>query len=171
MPSPNIVIKGALTPEQGEVLNKDVQLFLATLHRLFNNTRLNLLQKRIQRQNEIDNGKFPTFLIETENIRKNDAWKGPPLAPGLVDRRVEITGPVDRKMVINALNSGATQFMADFEDSCSPTWDNLLSGQVNLRDAVNNNIEFTNPNGKVYKLKEKVATLLVRPRGKKGYLC
>lgn len=98
-----------------DILNNDVAKFLVTLHRLFNGTRLRLLQKRVDRQKDIDNGKFPTFLPETEAIRKNDAWKGAPLAPGLVDRRVEITGPVDRKMIINALNSGATQFMADFE--------------------------------------------------------
>ena len=147
-----------------DILNADVVKFLTTLHRIFNPIRLNLLQRRVARQKEIDNGKFPTFLPETEAIRKNDTWRGAPLAPGLVDRRVEITGPVDRKMVINALNSGATQFMADFEDSSSPTWENMVIGQVNMRDANNRKIDFVAPNGKEYKLRKdgKLATLLVR---------
>jgi malate synthase len=111
-------------------------------------------------------GKFPTFLPETQGIRNDLTWKAAPPAPGLVDRRVEITGPVDRKMVINALNSGASTFMADFEDSNSPTWENNLSGQYNMRDAVRRTITFTAPNGKYYKLNgDKIATLLVRPRG------
>lgn len=105
-------------------------------------------------------------MPETQGIRNDLTWKAAPPAPGLVDRRVEITGPVDRKMVINALNSGASTFMADFEDSNSPTWENNLSGQYNMRDAVRKTITFTAPNGKYYKLNDdKIATLLVRPRG------
>ncbi len=104
-------------------------------------------------------------MPETLGIRNDLTWKAAPPAPGLVDRRVEITGPVDRKMVINALNSGASTFMADFEDSNSPTWENNLAGQYNMRDAVRRTITFTAPNGKYYKLGDKIATLLVRPRG------
>ena len=107
-------------------------------------------------------GHLPNFLPETAWIRNDPTWQGAPPAPGLIDRRVEITGPVDRKMVINALNSGAYTFMADFEDSNAPTWDNCLSGQTNMKDAVRRTINFTASNGKYYKLKPTIATLLVR---------
>ncbi len=116
------------------------------------------------RQKAIDAGQFPTFLPETESIRKAD-WKAAPIPADLQDRRVEITGPVDRKMIINALNSGANVFMADFEDSNSPTWDNNISGQINLRDAIRGDIRYSSPEGKEYKLNPKTAVLLVRPRG------
>ncbi|ORZ37289.1 malate synthase [Catenaria anguillulae PL171] len=150
-----------------EILSHDALHFVATLHRQFNPTRVALLLKRQLRQQELDNGKLPDFLPETKHIRDNLAWQGAKPAPGLVDRRVEITGPVDRKMVINALNAGAQTFMADFEDSTSPTWDNVVLGQVNMRDAIHRSIEFKAPNGKEYRLREdgKVSTLLVRPRG------
>ncbi|KAJ9505567.1 hypothetical protein QJQ45_025736, partial [Haematococcus lacustris] len=130
--------------------------------------RKDLLAARVLRQQQLDAGHFPDFLQATAAIRADVAWKGAPPAPGLVDRRVEITGPVDRKMVINAMNSGATQFMADFEDSHAPTWSNNLDGHINLRDALRRTISFAAPNGgKYYSLRSDapVATLLVRPRG------
>ncbi|KAI9223478.1 malate synthase A [Blastocladiella britannica] len=141
--------------------------FVATLHRTFNPTRTQLLLARQLRQQRLDAGELPDFLPATKPIRDNSEWKGAVPAPGLVDRRVEITGPVDRKMVINALNAGAQTFMADFEDSTAPTWENLVVGQANLRDAVARTIAYTGPNGKEYKLRSdgKLATLLVRPRG------
>ncbi|KAL7747007.1 Malate synthase, glyoxysomal [Sorochytrium milnesiophthora] len=141
--------------------------FAVTLHRSFNATRKQLLLNRLVRQQEIDAGKLPDFLPSTKYIRDDPTWQGPKLAPGLVDRRVEITGPVDRKMVINALNSGAYTFMADFEDSSAPTWEVMTSGQKNLRDAIHRCIDFAVQGGKEYKLRTdgRVATLLVRPRG------
>ncbi|SVD46015.1 uncharacterized protein METZ01_LOCUS398869, partial [marine metagenome] len=121
-------------------------------------------ENRIVRQAEIDAGLMPDFLPETESIRQDD-WKTAPIPRDLLDRRVEITGPVDRKMIINAMNSGVKVFMADFEDSNSPTWENIINGQINLRDAVNGTITFTSPTGKYYELKAETATLMVRPRG------
>jgi malate synthase len=135
------------------------------LHRWFNPIRKQLLENRLIVQEEINHGKFPTFLKNTKMIREQD-WKVLPVLEDLQDRRVEITGPVDRKMVINALNSGAKVFMADFEDANAPTWANNIEGQINLRDANRRNISFTNPkNGKQYALNETTATLMVRPRG------
>lgn len=134
------------------------------LHNKFNARRLELLAAREERQKQIDKGILPDFLPETKEIREGD-WVAAPIPADLQDRRVEITGPVDRKMVINALNSGAKMFMADFEDSNSPTWSNCIEGQVNLRDAINKTIAYKNEAGKEYKLNENVATLLVRPRG------
>ena len=122
------------------------------------------MDRRIQRQQAIDAGQLPDFLPETESIRKSNYVVGP-IPNDLLDRRVEITGPVDRKMVINALNSGASVFMADFEDSNSPTWENNLTGQLNLLDAVRGDIEYTSPEGKPYKVNPNPAVLLVRPRG------
>jgi malate synthase len=115
-------------------------------------------------QADIDAGRLPDFLPETKAIRDGD-WTVAPVPADLADRRVEITGPVDRKMVINALNSGAKTYMADFEDSHCPTWSNTIDGQINLRDAVNRTIEFKNPEGKTYRLNDQTATLIVRPRG------
>lgn len=160
----NIQIKGNLKDEYKNILTKDALDFIAKLHRTFNNRRKNLLERRVIIQNQIDLGKMPDFLEETKAIRDSD-WKVSSIPHDLIDRRVEITGPVDRKMIINALNSGANVFMADFEDSNSPTWDNNIEGQINLRDAVNGTISFTNPQGKEYKLNEKTTTLMVRPRG------
>lgn len=146
------------------VLTSESLQFLTDLHREFNERRKQLLHKRIIRQQQLDQGIKPTFLDETAHIR-NSEWTVAPLPKDLLDRRVEITGPVDRKMVINALNSGAKVFMADFEDSTSPTWDNVMQGQINLRDAVNRTIQFEGDNGKKYELGSTVATLMVRPRG------
>ncbi|ORY03899.1 malate synthase A [Basidiobolus meristosporus CBS 931.73] len=152
---------------QAEILTDEALSFVSVLHRTFNSTRLALLKRREERQKELDNGVLPDFLPETTYIRNDPNWRAARPGPGLEDRRVEITGPVDRKMVINALNSGAKTFMADFEDSSAPTWDTLIDGQINMRDALRRTITFTAPNGKYYKLREdgKVATLIVRPRG------
>ncbi len=130
----------------------------------FNSRREELLAARIERQTRIDNGEKPTFLAETSVIRDGD-WSVAPAPGDLNDRRVEITGPVERKMMINALNSGATIFMADLEDSLSPTWENVIDGQINLGDAIRREIAFSSPEGKSYQLNETIATLVVRPRG------
>ena len=157
-------ILGAVNAEQEEILSPEALDFASLLNQKFNAVRVELLEKRKTRQLEIDSGRLPDFLTETEAVRQGD-WKIAPLPFDLLDRRVEITGPVDRKMIINALNSGVEVFMADFEDSNSPTWENIKNGQINLRDAVNKTISFTNPNGKHYRLNDKTATLMVRPRG------
>ena len=150
--------------EQARVLTKEAQEFLAAMSSLFEPRRQELLQNRKVRQQQIDNGKLPDFLPETASIRERE-WTVATIPADLQDRRVEITGPVDRKMVINALNSGASVFMADFEDANSPTWHNNLDGQVNLQDAIRRTISFESPEGKSYRLNDKIATLLVRPRG------
>jgi malate synthase len=137
---------------------------VAQLHRAFNNRRKHLLQARELRQQDLKNGILPSFLQSTKPIRDDVAWKGAAPGPGLADRRVEITGPVDRKMIINALNSGAKTFMADFEDSTSPVWENLVQGQTNLYDAVRENITVITKD-KYYKVNNNECTLLVRPRG------
>lgn len=161
----DLKIDAPLNDAYREILSPEALEFVVALQRKFNKRRKELLAKRTERQKDIDNGKLPDFLPETKEIREGD-WKCAPQPKDLLDRRVEITGPVDRKMVINALNSGAKMFMADFEDSNSPKWENNIEGQINLRDANLRTIEFTNPkNGKEYKLNENVATLLVRPRG------
>lgn len=148
-----------------EILNDEALDFLTALHEKFNESRLQLLQRRVLEQEKFDKGGLPKFPVETKAIRDGE-WTAAPTPKDLLDRRVEITGPVDRKMVINALNSGAKVFMADFEDSTSPVWANIMEGQQNLIDAINRSISFTNPvNKKEYTLNEKVATLLVRPRG------
>ncbi|KAJ1958792.1 hypothetical protein EC988_000064 [Linderina pennispora] len=159
-----VQILGKVVGSQAEILTPEAVSFVAKLHRLFNPTRKQLLQAREERYRQLQAGKSLDFLPETAWIRDDKTWRAARPAPGLVDRRVEITGPVDRKMVINALNSGAATFMADFEDSCSPTWFNLIDGQVNMRDAVRRTIAFKNANGKEYKLREdgKIATLIVR---------
>lgn len=159
-----VEVRGTITPEYAQILTPEALGFLAKLHRNFEQRRLDLLARRVARQAELDAGKWPDFLPETAAIRAAD-WKVAPVPADLQDRRVEITGPTDRKMVINALNSGANMFMADFEDSSTPTWDNQVQGQINMRDAIAGTIGFTSPEGKSYKLNDKVATLLVRPRG------
>jgi malate synthase len=160
-----VVIKAEITPEFESISTPEALEFVAKLHRSFNGRRKELLAARQGRQAKLDAGAMPDFLPETKHIRESD-WTVAPLPADLLDRRVEITGPVDRKMIINALNSGAKMFMADFEDSNSPNWSNNISGQINLRDAIRRTISFENPeNGKSYKLNDKVATLLVRPRG------
>ena len=147
-----------------EILTNEALDFLVQLHEKFNGKRLDLLERRNQQQKVFDNGNFPTFPSETKKIREGN-WVAAALPNDLLDRRVEITGPVERKMVINALNSGAKVFMADFEDSNSPSWKNNMEGQQNLIDAINKTISFTNENGKEYQLQDITATLLVRPRG------
>ena len=146
------------------ILAENAVRFVTRLARAFEPRRQQLLAARRERQLEIDNGKMPDFLPGTAHIRQSD-WQVAPLPPALLDRRVEITGPVERKMMINALNSGANVFMADLEDSTSPTWPNVMEGQQNLRDAVNGTLEYTSPEGKLYRLCESPAILMVRPRG------
>jgi len=159
-----VEVRGPPTPRSRDVLTEDALAFLAELHRRFEPTRRALLARRVERQKEFDAGKLPDFLPETREVREG-SWKVSAVPADLQDRRVEITGPTDRKMVINALNSGARCFMADFEDANSPTWENCVEGQANLLAANERRIDFTSPEGKEYKLKEKPATLLVRPRG------
>src|SRR5437879_1334313 len=146
------------------VLGSAAIAFLSALARRFEATRQALLERRRQRQQELDAGRLPDFLAETRDIRERE-WTVAPIPPDLLDRRVEITGPVDRKMVINALNAGAKVFMADFEDSNSPTWANNVAGQVNMRDAVRREIRYTSREGKSYELGPKPAVLCIRPRG------
>src|SRR5262245_56773631 len=159
-----VEIKGPVIGEHTEILTRDAIEFLAELARKFEDRRRELLEQRVTRQQEIAEGRLPDFLPETKEIREGD-WTVAPIPNDLQDRRVEITGPVERKMVINALNSGANVFMADFEDSNTPTWENNLQGQINLRDAVIRTISFTSAEGKKYQLAERTATLFVRPRG------
>jgi malate synthase len=159
-----IEITGRNTPDYAEVLTPEAVAFAAKLQRAFGGRRDKLLARRAQRQAELDAGKLPDFLPETRAIRDGD-WTCAPYPADIADRRVEITGPVDRKMIVNALNSGASVFMADFEDANTPKWDNNLQGHLNLRDAIRRRIDFTSPEGKQYRLQEKTATLFVRPRG------
>lgn len=147
------------------ILTADAVAFLEELHRKFNPRRLELLDKRVERQKEINSGKALDFAPETKAIREDDSWRVAKTPADLQKRLVEITGPTDRKMVINALNSGADVFMADFEDANSPTFFNMVEGQQNLIDAVNKTISFKNPDGKEYRLNEEIAHLFVRPRG------
>ncbi|KAI9781863.1 MAG: hypothetical protein M1839_005655 [Geoglossum umbratile] len=162
----DVLILGPVGSAAGKILSKEAVAFLALLHRSFNTTRKALLQRRVIRQAELDKGNLPDFLQETKHIRENDAWRGAPPAPGLVDRRVEITGPTDRKMVVNALNSDVWTYMADFEDSSAPTWANMINGQVNLYDAIRRQVDFKQ-GPKEYKLRSDriLPTLIVRPRG------
>jgi malate synthase len=146
------------------VLSPDALAFVARLHRQLEPTRQALLKRRAERQSAFDGGALPDFLPETAGVRSG-SWKVAPAPPDLEKRWVEITGPVERKMMINALNSGASVFMADFEDSLSPTWPNVVLGQANLVEAVRRQLAFTSPEGKTYRLNDTIATLLVRPRG------
>jgi malate synthase len=153
------------TGRYAEILTPEAVAFVVGLQRTFNEQRKELLEARVARQKRLDAGERPDFLKATKGIRESE-WTVAPLPQDLLDRRVEITGPVDRKMIINALNSGAKVFMADFEDSTTPTWDNVMEGQLNLRDAVRRTITFEDEKtGKSYKLIEKPAVLFVRPRG------
>jgi len=157
------ILKGASSYK--EVLSDDALNFLVALHNGFNERRKSLVEERQLRQLEIDRGVMPYFLPETHGVRNED-WKVAPIPDDLLDRRVEITGPVNRKMIINALNSGAKTFMADFEDSTSPTWANIMGGQINLKDAVLETISYHKKGSdKIYTLNEETAVLLVRPRG------
>ncbi|HEU5370135.1 MAG TPA: malate synthase A [Ktedonobacterales bacterium] len=159
-----VEITGPVTPAFAEILTPAALGFVAMLAREFGKRRETLLQARVERQARIDAGQLPDFLPETATIRQSD-WTIAPTPADLQDRRVEITGPVERKMMINALNSGAKVFMADFEDAHAPTWAATIEGQINLRDAVNRTISYVSPEGKTYRLNDKIATLLVRPRG------
>jgi malate synthase len=165
LPDGMLRITGPLHPGYEDVLNEEALRFLVALQRSFNHRRKVLLLEREQYQQRIDQSWKPGFLAETESIREGK-WTIDPVPDDLQDRRVEITGPVDRKMIINALNSGAKVFMADFEDSNAPNWRNVIEGQINLSDAIHGSISFNNiDNGKVYTLNASIATLMIRPRG------
>ncbi|HEX3842948.1 MAG TPA: malate synthase A [Steroidobacteraceae bacterium] len=160
-----VEILGARIERSAEALTPLALQLVASLHRRFNARRLELLAAREHRQRELDAGDLPDFLPDTVEVRRGD-WRIAPVPADLQDRRVEITGPVDRKMIINALNAPVRCFMADFEDSCAPTWENVVRGQVNLADAVRRTISFADATtGKVYRLADRTATLIVRPRG------
>ena len=159
-----VELLGDVTPHFAEILTPPALAFVAKLARKFEARRRELLALRVKRQAEFDAGKLPDFLPQTRAIRDSE-WTVAPVPRDLRDRRVEITGPTDRKMVINALNCGANVFMADFEDANTPSWDNMVGGQLNLRDAADRTIEYVSPEGKRYSLDDKTATLLVRPRG------
>ncbi len=159
-----VELRGEMRSGFEEILTRDALGFVAKLQREFRGRRTECLKRRQMRQLALDAGESLDFLPETKHIRDSD-WICASIPADLRDRRVEITGPTDRKMVINALNSGAKMFMADFEDANSPTWRNMVEGQINLRDAIRRTITFTSPEGKEYKLKEQLSVLLVRPRG------
>jgi malate synthase len=162
---PGVEILSVIDAQTEEVLTLEALKFVVDLERRFGPRRRELLAARAERQKRLDAGERPDFLPQTAEIRKSD-WVVAPLPADLLDRRVEITGPVDRKMIINALNSGASAFMADFEDSNTPTWSNLIDGHINLRDAIRRSITYIDPvTNKAYKLNPHVAVLLVRPRG------
>ncbi|HET7362283.1 MAG TPA: malate synthase A [Burkholderiales bacterium] len=164
----DVAVTGRITAELAPILTQPALVFIAKLHREFEPRRQELLARRAARQKQFDAGVMPDFLADTRHIRESD-WKIAPQPKDLLDRRVEITGPTDRKMVINALNSGASTFMADFEDANCPTWHNMIDGQLNLRDAVRRTISFESSgpdsSGKLYRLSDKTAVLIVRPRG------
>jgi malate synthase len=159
-----VQINAPMHPRFDEILTPEALAFVAKLHRAFNARRQELLEARVARQARIDAGEMPDFLAETKAVR-DGGWKIAPLPKALECRRVEITGPVERKMIINAFNSGADSYMTDFEDSNSPNWFNQIQGQVNLFDAIRRTISFTNEAGKVYRLNDTIATLQIRPRG------
>ncbi len=160
-----VELRASQAPRFDEILTPGALAFLAQLHRRFNPRRLEALARRLERQREFDAGRVPDFLSETKAIRDGD-WKVAAIPADLLDRRVEITGPVDRKMIVNALNSGAKVFMADFEDATSPVFANMIEGQANLKDRWAGKIDFTDAaTGKLYALKDKPAALMVRPRG------
>ena len=162
---PSVQLERPPSGRAAEILTPQALAFVAELHRQFDDRRLELLAARERRQEAFDAGHTPDFLADTREIREGD-WRVAPIPADLQDRRVEITGPVDRKMIINALNSGARVFMADFEDATSPTWDNLIDGQVNLKDRWSSALSFEDPlSGKRYTLTQAPALLMVRPRG------
>src|ERR1700746_2104931 len=166
--SRDISVIGRVSAAFAEILTEQALDFVASLHRHLEPRRQDLLARRAARQKEFDGGKLPDFLPDTQKTREQE-WRVAPQPKDLLDRRVELTGPTDRKMVINALNSGASTFMADFEDANCPTWHNMVDGQLNLRDAVRRTIrsESSGPDssGKLYRLNDKTAVLIVRPRG------
>jgi malate synthase len=161
--SRDISVLGRVSAGFAEILTEEALDFIADLHRRFDPQRQDLLARRAARQKEFDRGKLPDFLPDTQKTREQE-WRVAPQPKDLLDRRVELTGPTDRKMVINALNSGASTFMADFEDANCPTWHNMVDGQINLRDAVRRTITFEQ-SGKRYHLKDKTAVMIPRPRG------
>lgn len=160
----DVDVRGSRTDRAEEVLTDRALEFVAGLERTFGPTRRDLLERRAQRQERLDAGEMPDFPEDTRRVRESE-WRVGPVPADLQDRRVEITGPTDRKMTINALNSGANVFMADFEDANAPHWENMVDGQGNLIDAVKRTIRFTSPEGKEYGLADDIATLMVRPRG------
>jgi malate synthase len=160
----DLEIRGPMASRYSDILTPEACRFVADLCRRFEPRRQELLARRAERQREMDAGRLPDFLPETAHIRGAD-WRVPPPPPDLLDRRTEITGPVDRKMAINALNSGAQCWMADFEDANSPTWENVVDGQINMVDAIRRTITYTSPEGKSYALNDHPATIIVRPRG------
>lgn len=160
----DVTLIGNVTPAFAEILTPEAIAFVAMLARQFDPTRKALLKARADRQQRLDSGEHPNFLPETRHIRESD-WQIDPVPSIIQDRRTEITGPTDRKMVINALNSGAKVFMADFEDANAPSWQNMIEGQINLRDAIQRTITYVSEAGKQYRLNEETATLFVRPRG------
>ncbi len=165
--SSGVEIAGPSGSRYDEILTPEALDLVAVLHRELGQRRSDLLAVRARRQEELSAGAMLDFLPATEAIRSDTGWRVAPPAPGLVDRRVEITGPTDRKMTINALNSGAKVWLADFEDANTPLWDNMVTGQLNLKDALDRAIDFTSPDGKSYQLKpdEELPTIVVRPRG------
>jgi malate synthase len=159
-----IAINVPVTTEQSVILTTEALAFIAGLARKFEPVRRSVLERRVKRQAELESGKLPDFLVETAAVRNGD-WIIAPVPAELFDRRVEITGPAERKMLINGLNAGASVYMADLEDSMTPTWHNVVDAQINLRDAVSRTIRHVNPDGKTYQLNEKTSVLFVRPRG------
>src|SRR5215207_1121409 len=160
-----VEVRGPRLARFDEVLTPPALDFLARLHREFNSTREGLLQQRHERQARFDAGDLPDFLPETRSVRESEWQVAPVTTRDMQKRWVELTGPTERKMLINALNSGADTYMADFEDANTPSWQNMVEGQVNLADAIERSISFENPDGRTYRLNEQTATLLVRPRG------
>jgi malate synthase len=159
-----INISVPVSPEQSGILTTEALAFIAELARKFGPVRLSLLEHRVKRQAELDAGKLPDFLVETASVRNRD-WSIAQVPAELLDRRVELTGPAERKMLINGLNAGASVYMADVEDSMTPTWHNVIEAQINLRDAITRTIKHVNPDGKTYRLNDKVSVLFMRPRG------
>src|SRR5215472_84424 len=153
----NVEVKAKVSDRAAGVLSAEALEFVAGLQREFGPRRLELLKQRDERQRRIEAGELPSFVSDTRKVRADESWRVAPAPADLQDRRVEITGPTDKKMLINALNSGARVFMADFEDANSPTWSNMLEGQANLTDAIERRLEFTSPEGKEYRLNETVA--------------
>jgi malate synthase len=163
---PRIEVTAPLGERYGEILTPEALAFLAQLHDRFAGTRHELLAARLQTRVDAANGRDPRFLPETEWIRSDASWRVAGAGPGLEDRRVEITGPTDRKMAINALNSGAKVWLADQEDATSPTWANVIEGQLSLLDALRGRLEYTSPEGKQYRVTAtETPTVVMRPRG------
>ncbi|MDX6309223.1 MAG: malate synthase [Nocardioidaceae bacterium] len=160
-----VEVKGPIQERFDEVLTAEALEFLADLHRGFDERRRELLERRHRRYQALADGGTFDFLPETEHVRRDDSWRVAAPAAGLVDRRAEITGPTDAKMTINALNSGAKVWLADHEDANTPLWENMVQGQLNLRDAIGGKLAFSSPEGKRYELEDPVATIVVRPRG------